>query len=75
MDSIKEYLISIGEFFGSIYDFVIDFFEDIVYVIKLTGQFVVKIPEYFAWLPEPVLASLVTLFAIVVIYKVLGREG
>ena len=75
MDSIKDYLISIGEFFSSIYDFVIDFFEDIAYLVKLTGEFVAKIPEYFAWLPAPVLAAIVSLFAVVVIYKVLGREG
>ena len=75
MESVKEYLISIGEFFSSIYDFTISFFEDIVYVIKLTGEFVAKIPEYFAWLPDSVLALVVALFGIVVIYKVLGREG
>ena len=75
MESIKEYLISIGEFFTSIYDFVISFFEDIVYLIKLTAAFVAKIPDYFSWLPAPVLAIIVSIFAVVVLYKVLGREG
>lgn len=73
--SIKDYIVQIGEFFGSIFDFVIDFFEDIAYVIKLTGEFVLKIPDYFSWLPVEVVALIVTIFSVVVIYKVLGREG
>lgn len=56
-------------------DFLIGFIEDIVYVVKLTAEFAVNIPDYFAWLPAPVLATVVSIFAIVVIYKVLGREG
>lgn len=75
MESIKEYLISIGEFFTSIYEFVISFFSDVVYLIKLTGAFVAKIPDYFAWLPDQVLVIIVMTFTVVVLYKVLGREG
>lgn len=75
MASIKEYIIQIGEFIGSAFDFIIDFFEDIVYVIKLTGEFVLGIPDYFSWLPAEAVALIVTIFGIVVIYKVLGREG
>lgn len=75
LGEIKDYIVSIGEFFSSAYDFVIGIFEDIAYVIKLTGEFVAKIPDYFSWLPAPLLAIIVSIFAIVVIYKVLGREG
>jgi len=73
--SIKEYIVSIGEFFSSIFDFVIGIFEDIAYVVKLTAEFVVKIPDYFSWLPPELVALIVTIFGVVVIYKVLGREG
>lgn len=65
----------IWTFFSSVYDFVVGIFEDIVYVIRLTAHFVAKIPDYFSWLPAPALALIITIFAIVVIYKVLGREG
>lgn len=75
MATIKEYLISIGEFFSSIYDFILDIFRDIDYLVDLTGEFVKNIPNYFGWLPAPVLAVIVTIFTIVVLYKVLGREG
>lgn len=55
-------------------DFVISFFEDVAYVIKLTAAFVAKIPDYFGWLPSSLLVLVVSMFAIVVVYKVLGRE-
>lgn len=75
LSSIKDYIVSIGEFFNSIFDFVLDFFSDIAYVIKLTGEFVLGIPDYFSWLPAEAVALIVSIFGIVVIYKVLGREG
>lgn len=73
--NIKDYIISIGELISSAFDFVIGFFEDIVYVVQLTGKFVLQISSYFAWLPAPVLTLVVAIFSVVVIYKVLGREG
>lgn len=75
LSTLKEYIVGIGELFVSIYEFVLDFFADVVYVIKLTANFVASIPSYFSWLPAPVLALVVSIFAVVVIYKVLGREG
>ena len=75
LNTIKDYLSTIGDFFSSIYGFVISFFQDTAYVIKLTAEFVAKIPDYFSWLPPELVALIVTIFSIVVIYKVLGREG
>ena len=72
---MKDFLSGIFEFFSSLYDFVIGIFEDIVYVIRLTAHFVAQIPDYFSWLPPEALALVVGIFAVVVIYKVLGREG
>lgn len=56
-------------------DFLIGFIEDIVYIVKITGEFVLEIPNYLAWLPAPVLTIVVVVFGVVVIYKVMGREG
>lgn len=73
--NIKDYIVSIGELLSTGFSFVLDFFADIVYVIQLTGKFVLQIPSYFSWLPAPVLTLVVAIFSVVVIYKVLGREG
>ena len=75
MDAIIKFINGIVSGVTAVLDFLIGFIEDIVYVVKLTGQFVLNIPDYFAWMPAPVLATVVTIFGVVVIYKVLGREG
>lgn len=75
LETIKNTLLSIGDFFVTIFDFVVGFVNDIINVIKYCASAVAKIPDYFAWLPAEILAIIVALFAIVVIYKVLGREG
>lgn len=59
----------------SVVNFVISMIEDIVYVVKLTAEMVLEIPSYFSWMPPAVLAIIVTIFGVVVVYKVLGREG
>lgn len=75
MEAIIKFFQGIADGVSAALSFLIGFIEDIVYVVKLTGEFVLNIPNYFAWLPAPVLATVVAIFGIVVIYKVLGREG
>ena len=75
MGALTDFLLGIGEGLLAVVTFVIDFFKDIAYLIKLTGEFVLKVPTYLSWLPAEVLALVVSVFTIVVLYKVLGREG
>ena len=75
MEAIINFFKGIGEALLGIFDFIIGLVNDLIYIIKLTGEFVAKIPSYFSWLPAPVLALIISAFAVVVIYKVLGREG
>lgn len=75
LQQIASFIKSIGDFFNTVFNFVLDFISDLVYLVKLIGETVAKIPSYFEWLPAPVLAILASILAIVVIYKILGREG
>lgn len=75
MNSLLEFFKGIGEAIVSVIDFVIGLFEDLIYMIKLLGQVVLNIPAYFSWLPAEVIALVILLISIVVIYKILGREG
>ena len=75
LETIKDFFLNMGNVIMSLVDFVIGIVEDLVYVVTLCGQFVLTIPRFFAWLPTGVVALIVTIFAIVVIYKILGREG
>lgn len=73
--TIKNFFLGIANVITSLVDFVIGFVEDLVYVIKLCGRFLAKIPALFAWLPTECLVLIVALFGVVVTYKILGREG
>lgn len=75
MADVLEFLEGIGNAITSVIDFVVNFFQDLVYVIQVVTQTVISIPSYFGWLPSAAVAIIVTIFGIVVIYKILGREG
>ena len=75
MKAVVDAIKSIGQMISSLFDFVIGFFEDIAYMVKLLGEFIADIPSYFSWLPGGVVAIIATIFSIVVIYKIIGREG
>ena len=75
MSTIIDMLRSIGEFFGMVIDFVVKLFKDLVYIVKLLGSVVQSLPSLLGFLPLAVTVILTVTFAVVVIYKVLGREG
>lgn len=75
MNAVVSFFQGIGNAIVSAFDFVISFFQDLIYLITLLGKFLAQIPNYFSWLPIEFSALLFTLFAIVVLYKILGREG
>ena len=74
MQAIVDFLSSIGSAILAGIDFVVSFFEDLVYIIQLTGRFLAQLPSFFSWLPTPVVSVLLTTFAIVVVYKIAGRD-
>lgn len=75
MTSLIEFFKGFAEAIVVAFDFLISFFEDTVYVIKLLGKFILQIPSYFSWLPAELLIILSSIIALVVIYKIMGREG
>jgi len=75
MQAIIDFITGIGDGLLAIVDFLGGMIEDILYVVQLTAAFVLKIPDFFDWLPPELLAIVVSLFAVVVVYKILGREG
>lgn len=75
LETIANFFTGIADVVTSLIDFVVGIVTDLVYVVTLCNEFVMKIPAYFAWLPSSVITVIVTIFAIVVIYKILGREG
>ena len=75
IEGISNFIEGFGNFFKAVFEFVIDFIEDSLYIIEICGKAVLAIPDLFGWLPTSIVALIVGIFAVVVIYKLLGREG
>lgn len=75
MQAIIDFFTGLFDIIVSLVEFVISFIGDIVYVIELTAVFVGNIPNYFGWLPSAFVSIIISIFSVVVIYKILGREG
>lgn len=75
LDTIKEFIVSIGNGISMAIDFLLDFFKSIADLVVWTGKALAQIPKLFSWLPSDMLAVLLVIFAVVVAYKVMGREG
>lgn len=74
MGAIIDFFTGVADLLTGAIEFLISIISDIVYLIQLTGKAAASIPSYFAWLPPEILALLLSIFAIVVLYKILGRE-
>lgn len=75
LQTIADFFLGLVDIITSLIEFVVGMITDLVYVVTLCSSFVLKIPTYFAWLPDVAVTLIVTTFGIVVIYKILGREG
>ena len=75
MKEVLAFLKTIVDAISTVIDFIVDFLSDILYIIELVGKTVLEIPNYFGWLPTAAVGILVTVFGVVVIYKITGREG
>ena len=74
LDSIFNAVGKIIEFLNTLWDFVITFLKDTFGMIKLVGESVASIPDYLSFLPGPIVSVFISIFSVVVIYKILGRE-
>lgn len=75
MTAIINFLQGIASGVTAAIEFLLSMIADVAYVVELTAKFVAQIPDYLSFLPSPILAMVVSMFAVVVIYKILGREG
>lgn len=59
----------------SLIDMTFVIIKDTLYIIGITREYYHNIPNYFAWMPSPFITLICTIFSVVIIYKILGREG
>lgn len=75
MQSIIDFFGTVGSIISTVIDFVIGLFQDLILMLTLLTKFFAQLPSYLGWLPSTVVSSIVLIFSIVIIYKILGREG
>lgn len=75
MEDVVNALNALVDGLWGILEFCGDFINDLVWTVELLGKAILNVPNYISWLPEPLIAIVMGCFSIVIIYKVLGREG
>ena len=75
MNALFDILASIAEAIVAVFDFVVSFFMDLVYIVQLLGSILLQIPSFFsAWLPPELAGLLVLIITVASIYKIAGRD-
>lgn len=75
MEDILDMLEGFIDLVSSLGEFVLDWIKDLLYIIELLSTIILNLPDIFGWMPVPVFATVSSIFGVVVIYKILGREG
>lgn len=68
-------LTTIGDFLGAILGAVLDFIDDLGQMIVILHDTFSGLPAFWSWLPATSAALIGSVFGVVVLYKILGREG
>lgn len=74
MQAIIDLFKNIASFFKSVIDFVVNLFNDLIYVIQVIGQAIARIPTYLAFIPQAVVGLFVLALTVIVVYKIAGRD-
>lgn len=76
MQPIIDLLASIGEGITTALDFLGGLIEDLVTMAKLLADGMLAVPQWLGmFFPAELVIPIVGVLAIVVIYKIIGREG
>lgn len=59
----------------SFIEYATETFSSLGYLISMLNTFVENMPQYLDWLPLPALQLICIGFVVVILYKILGREG
>lgn len=76
LHTIKDILLGFFDAVGTFFQWVGELLTDIADIAVKAGYAVANVTSWLTGLlPAPVLALLLSIIAVVVIYKILGREG
>lgn len=69
-DAIKNFI----TFISNIFTFVLELMKDLVYYVGTILKITRDVPRWLTFLPSVMLAPLVACLALVVVYKIIGRD-
>lgn len=75
MAGLLAFFQGIGNYITGIFDFVLSLVYDLVWLVGTLIWATLQVPKMILWLPTKIHALIITLFAVVMIYKFIGREG
>lgn len=75
LDGIFKAIQTIVQFIEGLWTFFTQFFEDVVNLVTMLKDWLLALPDLLGFLPSSLVLLVMTGFGIVVLYKVLGREG
>mgnify|MGYP003308653132 CR=1 FL=1 len=75
MQVIIDFICGMAEAIITVFSYLLETVVGLANVIKMLLYFVPKIPRYFRWMPAECLSLVTAIFGVVVIYKIIGREG
>ena len=75
MDAIIGFITGFADLVSGAFEFLLGVLSDLVFIVSLIVKAVVSLPKLFSWLPSSISALLIAAFAVVALYKFLGREG
>lgn len=75
MSAVFDVLSAIADAIVGVFDFIVSFLMDLVYIVQLIGSILLQIPTFFsAWLPPELAGLLVLIVTVAAIYKIAGRD-
>ena len=75
MNGLLDFFAGLGDIVVSVFQFLFQTVKDLIYIVVLLTSLINRIPDMIGWLPSACITLVVTTFAIVLIYKIVGREG
>lgn len=75
MQAISEFFLILTNVISKVIDFVVKIFMDLYWAILALVTSIAQLPNYFSWLPAEVSSLILVIFGVVLVYKIIGREG
>ena len=75
MKAIVEFLSGIGDAIVKVWEFALALFRDFMQFLELLTKMPEILAKVLSWIPGEIWISLSLLFGIVILYKIIGREG